>query len=69
MALTVAIGLFASRKKSEEKQSNDDFLMAGKSLGPMVLAEHYLLQILVGRAQQVLQQMFINLVYQQLGML
>lgn len=38
MALTVAIGLFASRKKSEEKQSNDDFLMAGKSLGPMVLA-------------------------------
>ncbi|WP_319370098.1 sodium:solute symporter family protein [uncultured Ilyobacter sp.] len=40
MALTVAIGLFASRKKKseKEKQNNDDFLMAGKSLGPLVLA-------------------------------
>lgn len=38
MAATVAIGLFASRKKAEEKQSNDDFLMASKSLGPVVLA-------------------------------
>ena len=38
MAVTVAIGLFASRKKTEEKQSNDDFLMASKSLGPVVLA-------------------------------
>lgn len=36
MAVTVAIGLFASRKK--QKQSNDDFLMASKSLGPVVLA-------------------------------
>lgn len=38
MAVTVAIGLFASRKKTKEKQSNDDFLMASKSLGPLVLA-------------------------------
>lgn len=40
MAATVAIGLFASRSKKskKEKQSNDDFLMAGKSLGPVVLA-------------------------------
>ncbi len=40
MAATVAIGLFASRKKANEakKQSNDDFLMASKSLGPIVLA-------------------------------
>lgn len=39
MAATVALGLFvSSRKKSKEKQSNDDFLMASKSLGPLVLA-------------------------------
>ena len=40
MAVAVAIGLivsYRSRKKSES-QSNDDFLMAGKSLGPVVLA-------------------------------
>lgn len=38
MMATVAIGLFASRKKETKKQSNDDFLMASKSLGPVVLA-------------------------------
>lgn len=40
MAATVAIGLIASRIKQskEQKQSNDDFLMASKSLGPVVLA-------------------------------
>ena len=39
MAATVALGLFvSSRKKSKEAQSNDDFLMASKSLGPVVLA-------------------------------
>lgn len=40
MVATVVIGLVVSnRKKSKtEKQSNDDFLMAGKSLGPLVLA-------------------------------
>lgn len=39
MAATVAIGLIASRLESRHsKQSNDDFLMAGKSLGPIVLA-------------------------------
>lgn len=40
MAATIALGLFISnRKKSKLKtQSNDDFLMAGKSLGPLVLA-------------------------------
>lgn len=40
MAATVVIGLVVSkRKKSKaEKQSNDDFLMASKSLGPIVLA-------------------------------
>lgn len=38
MMATVAIGLFASRKKENKKQSNDDFLMASKSLGPVVLA-------------------------------
>ncbi len=36
MAATVAIGLLSSRK--ETKKSNDDFLMASKSLGPVVLA-------------------------------
>lgn len=40
MAATVAIGLIASRRERSKKsrQSNDDFLMAGKSLGPVVLA-------------------------------
>lgn len=40
MAATVAIGLIASRRKKSKlaKESNDDFLMAGKSLGPLVLA-------------------------------
>ncbi len=40
MAATVAIGLIVSKKKQSkaEKQSNDDFLMASKSLGPVVLA-------------------------------
>lgn len=40
MAATVAIGLIVSsnKKKKSESQSNDDFLMAGKSLGPVVLA-------------------------------
>lgn len=40
MAATVALGLFVSAKgkSKQSKQSNDDFLMAGKSLGPLVLA-------------------------------
>ena len=40
MAATVAIGLIVSKVKQskEAKQSNDDFLMASKSLGPVVLA-------------------------------
>jgi len=40
MAATVAIGLFifSRKKKKTEKQSSEDFLMAGKSLGPLVLA-------------------------------
>lgn len=40
MIMTIIVGLVASRmkKKKEEKQSNEDFLMAGKSLGPIVLA-------------------------------
>lgn len=40
MALTVTLGLVISNKKKKKsgKQSNDDFLMAGKSLGPLVLA-------------------------------
>lgn len=40
MAATVAIGLIVSRRKQAKakKQSNDDFLMASKSLGPVVLA-------------------------------
>lgn len=40
MVATVVIGLIASnrKKRKTEKQSNDDFLMAGKSLGPVVLA-------------------------------
>jgi len=40
MAATVAIGLIASKRKQSKlkKESNDDFLMAGKSLGPFVLA-------------------------------
>jgi SSS family solute:Na+ symporter len=40
MAAAVVIGLFVTyrNKKKSEKLSNDDFLMAGKSLGPIVLA-------------------------------
>ncbi|MGF0040408.1 sodium:solute symporter family protein [Peptoniphilaceae bacterium SGI.131] len=41
MIATVAIGLISSalkKKKSQSKGSNEDFLMAGKSLGPFVLA-------------------------------
>lgn len=41
MIATVAIGLFASyrqKKKSQSGNANEDFLMAGKSLGPLVLA-------------------------------
>lgn len=40
MAATVALGLIISHRKKVKagKQSNDDFLMAGKSLGPLVLA-------------------------------
>lgn len=40
MAATVAIGLIASHRQAAKagKQSNDDFLMASKSLGPIVLA-------------------------------
>lgn len=38
MVATVTIGLVVSRKKKNEKRSNEDFLMASKSLGPLVLA-------------------------------
>lgn len=39
MAVTVALGLFVSnRKKAKKNQSNEDFLMASKSLGPVMLA-------------------------------
>lgn len=41
MIATVAIGLVASyrqKKKSQSGNANEDFLMAGKSLGPLVLA-------------------------------
>ncbi|NLF20027.1 MAG: sodium:solute symporter family protein, partial [Clostridiaceae bacterium] len=40
MALTVAIGLVTSyrKKKVKAQQSNEDFLMAGKSLGVLALA-------------------------------
>lgn len=40
MVVTVVIGLIVSNRKKSKvgKQSNEDFLMAGKSLGPIVLA-------------------------------
>lgn len=40
MVATVFVGLWGSRRKKSklEKQSNEDFLMASKSLGPFVLA-------------------------------
>lgn len=41
MVATVCVGLISSymkKRKAETKQSNEDFLMAGKSLGPLVLA-------------------------------
>ncbi|MDD6073746.1 MAG: sodium:solute symporter family protein [Clostridium sp.] len=40
MALTVLIGLVVSKRKAAQKgkQSNEDFLMAGKSLGPIAIA-------------------------------
>ena len=36
MALTIVLGLVVSKRKAakQAKQSNEDFLMAGKSLGP-----------------------------------
>lgn len=38
LAVTIGIGFFVSWKNSKKEQSNEDFLMAGKSLGPVVLA-------------------------------
>lgn len=38
MVATVFIGLYVSKRKKQKAQSNDDFLMASKSLGPFVLA-------------------------------
>ena len=40
MAMTIVIGLVVSKRKAKQKasQSNEDFLMAGKSLGPLALA-------------------------------
>jgi len=40
MAATVAVGLYLSRRKKQKaaQLSNDDFLLASKSLGPFVLA-------------------------------
>ena len=40
MALTIVLGLVVSKRKAakQAKQSNEDFLMAGKSIGPLVLA-------------------------------
>jgi SSS family solute:Na+ symporter len=40
MIATIAIGLIVSKMKARKKasQSNEDFLMAGKSLGPLTLA-------------------------------
>lgn len=38
MLLTIGIGFFVSWRNSKKEQSNEDFLMAGKSLGPVVLA-------------------------------
>lgn len=40
MGAAVTIGIFVSyrSKKQSKSQSNDDFLMASKSLGPLVLA-------------------------------
>ena len=40
MIATIILGLVVSKNKQKkaEKQSNDDFLMASKSLGPVVLA-------------------------------
>lgn len=38
MLATIIIGLYASRNKQKKAESNDDFLMASKSLGPVVLA-------------------------------
>jgi solute:Na+ symporter, SSS family len=39
MVLTIVIGLVVSKRKAKKKaeQSNEDFLMAGKSLGPLAL--------------------------------
>lgn len=40
MVMTIVIGLVVSKRKAKQKasQSNEDFLMAGKSLGPLALA-------------------------------
>lgn len=38
MAVTIGIGFYVSWKNSKKEQSTEDFLMASKSLGPIVLA-------------------------------
>lgn len=66
MLATVIIGLVAS--KSQEKKSNDDFLMASKSLGPVVLAGTLFAANTGELAQQELLRTFLLMDYQQHGM-
>ena len=70
MALTIVLGLVVSKRKAakQAKQSNEDFLMAGKSLGPLVLAVPYSQQIPVVQVQPVLQPMFTAMVFPHAGM-
>ena len=69
MALTIVLGLVVSKRKAakQAKQSNEDFLMAGKSLGPLVLAGTLFAANTV-QVQPVLQLMFTAMVFPHAGM-
>lgn len=71
MIATIAIGLIVSKMKSKKKasQSNEDFLMAGKSLGPLTLAGTLFAANTGGPVLQVSQPMFSNTVFLQAGTL
>ena len=54
MALTIVLGLVVSKRKAakQAKQSNEDFLMAGKSLGPLLTFKPLDFAILVSWAAE-----------------
>lgn len=70
MAMTIVIGLVVSKRKAKQKasQSNEDFLMAGKSLGPLALAGTLFAANTGGAVPLVLRPMCISMVCLPAGM-